>query len=113
MRAHFHHDAESCLSDRSRFVFASAKSGDTSGRAHNRLWAEERFGKEHVASCIALRHRKWDRDAADLVLRGLENLGFKTRDATHAIADVAKAHANDATPLPKESILREALSLLT
>ncbi|HEY8073176.1 MAG TPA: HNH endonuclease, partial [Labilithrix sp.] len=82
-------------------------------RAHNRLWAEERFGKQHVERSIALRRRSWDRDGADLALRGLVLLGFPKRDASSAIAKVAETHSCDEQPLPKEEIVREALRWLT
>jgi hypothetical protein len=56
-----------------------------------------------------------DRNAADaeLVRRALVHNGFRARDATRAVDSVAEHHTNDATPLPLEAILREALAALT
>ncbi len=82
-------------------------------RAHNQLAAEERFGKEHVARCTALRHRSRDTEAAELALRGLVHMGFKARAARDAVETVASRHSGDTTPLPPAGILREALRVLT
>ncbi|HEY8075632.1 MAG TPA: hypothetical protein VIF62_16015 [Labilithrix sp.] len=82
-------------------------------RGHNRLSAEERFGKEHVERCIELRRRKWDVDGADLVVRGLVHMGFASREAKRAVETVAQRHEHDEAPLPKEQILRQALRLLS
>ena len=40
------------------------------------------------------------------------HLGFEERDAKRALDLVSERHANDATPPPKEILLREALSVL-
>ena len=80
-------------------------------RAHNQLYAEEVFGKEHVKGRIDFRRRKWD-DGAELAKRGLVRLGFRSRDATRALGIVAERHKSDATPPPKETVLREALAVL-
>ena len=84
-------------------------------RAHNRLYAEETYGREYVEERIHFRRRKWaDADAdADLARRGLVGLGFRERDAQRALDVVAGRHANDVTPLPPSEILREALAVLT
>jgi len=77
--------------------------------AHNHLHAEETFGKEHVAERIHFRRRKSE---VDLARRGLVRLGFKASEAKHALDLVCERHGADAAPLPKETMLREALSVL-
>ncbi|HEY8077691.1 MAG TPA: HNH endonuclease [Labilithrix sp.] len=82
-------------------------------RAHNRMYAERVFGKEHVEASISLRRRRWDVEGAELAARGLVLMGFAARDVKHAIESVARRHAMDATPLPQAEIVREALGVLT
>jgi hypothetical protein len=82
-------------------------------RAHNGLWAEQCFGKQHIAACIDLRRRGWDDRAADLARRGLLNLGFGAKEVSRALEAVSAHHANDDLPLPTEDIIREALRVLT
>jgi hypothetical protein len=82
-------------------------------RAHNGLWAEECFGKEHVAASIDLRRRRWDERAADLARRGLVNLGFAAKEVSRALDVVSTRHANDDLPLRTAEIIREALGVLT
>jgi hypothetical protein len=82
-------------------------------RAHNGLWAEQCFGKEHVAASIDFRQRKSDAHAADLARRGLVHLGFSAKEVTRALDVVLARHANDERPIPVEDIVREALRVLT
>ena len=88
-------------------------------KAHNRLHAEEVFGREHVEEKIRMRQRKCGRAAApvsesdspfDLATRGLVNLGFGKGDVARAVDQVrgrgpAIGQAAD--------VLREALQVLT
>jgi 5-methylcytosine-specific restriction endonuclease McrA len=92
-------------------------------RAHNRLHAEEVFGKAHVARRVDLRRRKSSivvdaepgvgSSALELALHGLVNLGFATHVARRAIAQVSLRHAGDVTPPPVPELVREALAALT
>ncbi len=82
-------------------------------RAHNKMWAEQCFGKELVDASIALRRRSWDAAGAELARRGLVHMGFAAREAKRAVDTVAERHVDDPSPLPKEEILREALAVLT
>jgi len=89
--------------------------------AHNQLHAEEIFGKEHVASCIDLRRRKLRRvigappasspidDVAAQATQGLIRLGFGKSESEKAIAVVTTRSPG----LPIESLLREAIAILT
>jgi len=78
-------------------------------RAHNQLYAEETFWKGHVAERIHFRHRKSD---VAIAQHGLVHLGFKDREAKRALDLVCEHHAGDPGPLPKETLLRQALSVL-
>ena len=90
-------------------------------RAHNRLHAEEVFGREHVARAVDFRQRKARRvicaepppaAARDVALRGLVSLGFARSEARRAVDLVAcRRHAADA--LPVQEMLREAIAVLT
>jgi 5-methylcytosine-specific restriction endonuclease McrA len=90
-------------------------------RAHNRLHAEEVFGKEHIARAVDFRHRKSRRvandvekpgEAIDLALRGLVNLGFRRLEARRALDIVSARCTEGPTPLPVQELLREALGVL-
>jgi 5-methylcytosine-specific restriction endonuclease McrA len=70
-------------------------------RAHNRLHAEEVFGKAHVASRI------------DLAIRGLSGMGFRKKEAERAMHVVARNHTEGLARLGAESLVREALRVLT
>jgi hypothetical protein len=82
-------------------------------RSHNRLHAEVCFGRAHVEARIDLRRRKGDAEAAELVRSGLVHMGFSNAEAKKALGILAERHANDDLPLPKETMLVEALGLLT
>ncbi|MDB4943188.1 MAG: hypothetical protein JWP97_2722 [Labilithrix sp.] len=83
-------------------------------RAHNRLHAEQDFGRAHVEAKIAERRAS----TAPLLertretLRGaLVGLGFKANEAARAVASVASVSAiGEEPPLP--DLLREALRVL-
>jgi hypothetical protein len=91
-------------------------------RAHNRLHAEECFGRAHVEQRIDFRRRKLDpatvaespatrRD--DLLRRALVGMGFRVAEAKNALGILAERHANDDAPPSKEALLVEALRVLT
>jgi hypothetical protein len=83
-------------------------------RSHNGLWAEQCFGKEHVAACIDFRHRKCAPPATtDPARRGLLQLGFSAKEVHRALDVISERHANNERPPPLEEILREALRVLT
>ncbi len=87
-------------------------------RAHNRLHAEDTFGKEHVAHQIDVRRRR-SRSAVsglpslEFAMRGLVHLGFPERDARRALDALARRHAIDIAAVPIEQLLREAVASLT
>jgi RuvA, C-terminal domain len=98
---------------------AEGGSGESSNlrvlcRPHNRLHAEEVFGREHVARQIDFRQRKSAGDAhdgaPDAALRGLVNLGFAKAEATRAVQVVRARHAEQ---VPIVELLREAIAVLT
>ena len=101
-------------------------SGDASNlrllcRAHNRLLAEETFGREHVEKSIHLRQRKCPANGADSalaethtrLLSGLVNLGFKAKEARTALAELFAAKSSASAPPPIEELMREALLRLS
>ncbi|MDB4942839.1 MAG: hypothetical protein JWP97_2373 [Labilithrix sp.] len=86
-------------------------------RAHNRLHAEQDFGRAHVEAKIAERRAGTAPllDRTRETLRGaLVGLGFKANEAARAIASVASVasitSAGQEPPLPE--LLREALRVL-
>jgi Holliday junction resolvasome RuvABC DNA-binding subunit len=90
-------------------------------RAHNRLHAEESFGRDHVAARVRadLRQRRRPpdepahaNDAAELTRRALTNMGFRDVDVRRALHTILSRE----TPLPALTIpdlLRAALAVLT
>ena len=82
-------------------------------RVHNRLHAEQIFGREYIAHRVHVRRRT---RAATLspsfvtASRGLRSLGFRDADVRNVIARLAAA-LDPASPA--ESIVRDALELLT
>jgi hypothetical protein len=95
-------------------------------RAHNRLAAEEMFGKAHVAEQIDFRQRKSPSVARpvvapspppsqviELALRGLHNLGFKKSDARRALEEVSHRRAGTVEQLDVQELLRGAIAALT
>ncbi|MDB4941596.1 MAG: hypothetical protein JWP97_1130 [Labilithrix sp.] len=86
-------------------------------RAHNRLHAEQDFGRAHVEAKIAERRARTAPllDRTRETLRGaLIGLGFKANEAARAIASVASftliTSAGEEPPLP--DLLRQALRVL-
>jgi len=95
-------------------------------RAHNRLHAEEVFGKEHVARAVDFRRRKSRRlssaspqpptataPVVDLALRGLVNLGFSKTEARRALDDVVRRRHPSIETRPVVDVLRDAIAALT
>jgi 5-methylcytosine-specific restriction endonuclease McrA len=93
-------------------------------RAHNRLWAEQTFGKQHVARSIHLRQRKcapknerFD-DAAesqkwDKLLGALTHSGFAAKQAKIALERIRRGDGPVAWSSSIEELLRAALQSLT
>ena len=84
-------------------------------RAHNRLWAEQTFGRAHVERAVHLRQRKSARyddghpfDAHEKVVFALKRLGFRQAQARSAV-DAVKKRLGVEGPLELEGLLREAL----
>ena len=87
-------------------------------RAHNLLYAEQTFGKQHVERKIRERRDPRQRgslsDSYALAASGLVNLGFRRADVLRALDAVYARHGAEVlATLPVQSILREALALLT
>jgi hypothetical protein len=99
-------------------------------RRHNRLAAEDVFGKAHVAERIdfrqrrsralatTLRHAPPPAPAApphviELALRGLHNLGFRKADARRALDQVSQLRAANGDELDVQTLLRGAITALT
>lgn len=99
-------------------------------RAHNRLAAEDAFGKAYIAERIDFRQRK-SRPAAkpvvlpppsplppphrviDLALRGLHNMGFTKSDARRAVDHVSQRRVASGDALDVHDLLRGAIAALT
>jgi RuvA, C-terminal domain len=83
-------------------------------RVHNHHHAEQTFGREFVAARIHLQRRKYDAprsDSFESVDRALRSLGFRELEVRQTLATLqTKA---DAAVMPVETLLREALRLLT
>jgi HNH endonuclease len=82
-------------------------------RAHNKLYAEQAFGRAHVEEQIHRRQRMSEHPAsptADVARRALENLGFRRSDVKRAIKRLLP---HGATPPPMPDLLRTAIGLLT
>ncbi|WP_394843583.1 hypothetical protein LZC95_41855 [Pendulispora brunnea] len=82
-------------------------------RRHNALSAERDFGREHIERKRAEkkmdpRQRGPERGSA---LRALLSMGFKERQARHALATIEARWGG--LPPPLEAVVREALSVLT
>ena len=83
-------------------------------RAHNALYAEQVFGRTHVASRMDLRRRKCrppTPSSFDTAARGLRSLGFRDTEARRALETVATKGDMEGAPI--ETLLREALLVLT
>jgi hypothetical protein len=87
-------------------------------RAHNRLYAEQTFGKEHVERRIRERRHPRQRgyvsESCALAASGLVNMGFRRADVRRALDALSARHgAETLTTIPVQTILREALAVLT
>jgi hypothetical protein len=98
-------------------------------RAHNRLYAEQTFGKEHVERAIRERRRPRQRggaselpgevaalrpDSSTLAASGLVHMGFRPAEVRRALNTVSARHRTEALgTIPVQTILREALAVLT
>lgn len=87
-------------------------------RAHNRLYAEQTFGKQHVERKIRERRHPRQRGSApesfELAESGLVKMGFRRAEARRALDAVSARHRSEAmSTLPVQSILRDALAALT
>ncbi|MDB5216021.1 MAG: hypothetical protein JWO86_3948, partial [Myxococcaceae bacterium] len=93
-------------------------------RAHNRLAAEEVFGKAHVAERIDFRQRKSPGVATrvspsppprvvELAVRGLHNMGFRETDARRAVGHVSQRRVANGDELDVQDLLRGAIAALT
>jgi 5-methylcytosine-specific restriction endonuclease McrA len=88
-------------------------------RAHNRLWAEQAFGRDHVERAVHLRQRKYGVtpssarfDMHERVVAALKQMGFHPEQARRAVCTVEQRH-NGGKPQSLEAFLREALSAAT
>lgn len=109
-------------------------------RAHNLLWAEQVYGREHVERRRHFRQREWRSERAEErgfaseapapsnearaglaavsaevskeVRRALVAMGFRDAAARRAIAEVAGRHDDDRASLQVEHVLREALRVV-
>ena len=87
-------------------------------RAHNLLYAERYFGKEHVARKIRERRdprqRGYVSESLDLAESGLVKMGFRRAEVRRALDAVSARRPSEAlTTAPVQTILREALAILT
>jgi hypothetical protein len=87
-------------------------------RAHNALYAERTFGKEHVERKIRERRhprqRGYASESCDLAANGLVSMGFRRAEVQRALDTVSAHHrAGDLSTVPVQTILREALAVLT
>jgi hypothetical protein len=98
-------------------------------RAHNRLHAERTFGKEHVERAIRERRPPRRRgcasersgelaaprpDSCTLAASGLVHMGFRAADVRRALDVVSARRRTEAlATIPVQTILREALAVLT
>ena len=87
-------------------------------RAHNRLYAEQTFGKEHVERKIGERRhprrRGYPSESCELAASGLVNMGFRRTDVLRALDAVSAHHRSEAlNTMPLQTIVREALAVLT
>jgi hypothetical protein len=86
-------------------------------RAHNQLYAEQTFGKDHIERKIRERRHPRQRgsvsDSWALAASGLVNLGFRHADVRRALDAVSARHQTEVlTAMPVQTILREALAVL-
>jgi Holliday junction resolvasome RuvABC DNA-binding subunit len=102
-------------------------------RAHNRLWAEQAFGRNHVERAVHLRQRKYAAkpevgnatsdsqsssdgerwlesscDAHEKVILALTRMGFRSAQARRAVTAVEKRQGTQRSRT-LEALLREAV----
>ena len=95
-------------------------------RAHNRLAAEEVFGKAYIAERIDFRQRKSrpvtialppppprPPRAIEVALRGLHSMGFAKPDARRALEQVSQRRVANGDALDMQDLLRGAIAALT
>jgi hypothetical protein len=87
-------------------------------RAHNHLYAEQTFGKEHVERKMREhrdpRRRGYPTESVALAASGLVKMGFRRADVSRALDVVSAKHRSGAlATTPVQTILREALAVLT
>ena len=83
-------------------------------RPRNGLYAEQVFGRAHVEQRIHLQRRKYAPSppaSFDTVARALRTMGFREPELRRALAILETKLDAEATPI--ETILREALLVLT
>jgi hypothetical protein len=87
---------------------------------HNRLWAEQTFGKAHVQERINLRQRKLRTHAPrdgdetyDKLLQALIQLGFGRKETCGVLGELRSGRGAIAWTAPTEQLLRAAVQLLT
>ena len=86
-------------------------------RAHNALYAEQTFGKEHVGRKIREarhpRQRGYTSESCEVAASALVKMGFRRDDVQRALDAVSSRHgAEDLTTIPVQTILREALAVM-
>jgi 5-methylcytosine-specific restriction endonuclease McrA len=84
-------------------------------RAHNRLWAEQAFGRDRVERAVHLRQRKYGVtpssarfDMHEQVVAALKQMGFHPEQARRAVCVVEKRQCVEG-PQALDALLREAL----
>jgi hypothetical protein len=87
-------------------------------RAHNLLYAEQTFGKEHVERKIRERRdprrRGYASEKCELAASGLVRMGFRRADVRRALDVVTSHRPSEALATAAvQTILREALAVLT
>jgi hypothetical protein len=81
-------------------------------RAHNRLYAEQVFGRTHVEQRVDFRQRK-SPHLFEVALRGLHNMGFAKTEARRALEDISERCAANGEALDAPALLRGAIAALT
>ena len=86
--------------------------------AHNRLHAEQTFGRDYVENAIHFRERKSAKsravsDAEAKAMKALTNMGFRAAEARTAVERVRSQHSEEQAEESIEHVLRAALSVLT
>jgi hypothetical protein len=90
--------------------------------AHNRLSAEEVFGRDHIETSIELRRRKRvgtaagadeDDETYDKLLKALTGLGFRSKPTRLTLDAMRRGQGSVVWTAPLEALLREAIHKLT